>query len=273
VALSCALLGFSLTVATHASAADPNVQSCLDASDASLELETQGKLLSTRSALRACAASSCPQEIRAECARRLELIEPQIPRILCEVRDPGGRLRTDARLTIDGSQPAISTDGTIELDPGAHTLLAEVQGKTSATRNIVAELGERNRLIVVTLEAPAVSLAPRAAAEAPPWPVRRTVAVGVAGAGLVSLGVATAFTFVALNKKEDAESVCPANPCSTRAGSEEWRSAWQAGNVSTGFAIGGAVALGVAAGLWFSVDARATALGVGPGQLQVKARF
>lgn len=254
-------LGLLLALSSSASAAPPTIDQCLAASDASLELETQEKLLATRDALRICASLSCPPEVRDECARRIELVEQNIPRVLCEVRDEGGRVRHDARLTIDGQASAAAAHETIELEPGTHSLKAEAPGLLPMVRNVTVRARERSRLVRFVLPA-AGGLAPR-----------RAAALVVGGVGVASLATASVFAVIALNRKAEARALCPDATCSSSIGAERWDSAWRAGNVSTGFAVGGMVALGAAAGLWFSLGQRNPTLALGPAQLHVKAAF
>jgi hypothetical protein len=257
-------IGLLLAVSSIARAAPPTVEQCLQASDLSLELETQEKLLATRDALRTCASLACPQEVRDECARRIELVEQNIPRVFCEVRDETGRLRHDAQLTIDGRASAAVPQQFIELDPGAHTLTARAPGAASMTQSVALKAREKNRQVRFLLQQPQPSagLAPQ-----------RSAALVAGGLGVASLATASVFAVVALNRKQEAQALCPGATCSTALGAERWQSAWRAGNLTTGFALGGVLALGAAAGLWFSFEQRNAGVALGPTQVQLKARF
>jgi hypothetical protein len=270
-----ALLAAAITASPRALAAEPDVKRCLEASDASLALETGGKLLAARAALRECASSACPREINQECARRLDLIERTIPSVLCEVRDADGRRRLDARVTVNGRSPMLGADGAMELDPGSYILTVEVPGEAAESRGLTVDRGDKKQRVLVTL----ASGAPRAPADgAPPlpsrWQPRRTAALVVGGAGVASLAVASVFAMIALDKKEEARSNCSTDPCGSRTGVERWQEAWRAGNMATAFAFGGGLSLAAAAALWFSAgDGGSPAVGLGPAQLNLKARF
>jgi hypothetical protein len=251
-----------------ASAAQPTVAQCLEASDLSLELETQEKLLATRDALRLCAALGCPHEVRDECARRIELVEQNIPGVICEVRDDTGRVRHDAQITVDGRGPAGPAHQLIELEPGTYTLLAQAPGALPQTMQVTVHAREKNRLLRFLLQ----SSAPRPPAAGGLAP-RRAAALVAGGVGAASLATASIFAVIALDRKQEAQALCPGATCSSSAGAERWESAWQAGNFATGFLVGGVVALGAAAGLWFSFDDPNTGVALGPTQVQVKARF
>jgi hypothetical protein len=257
--LSFALL---LVLSSTAHAAQPSVEQCLEASDASLELETRELLLATRDALRICASLGCPLEVRDECSRRIELVEQNIPRVFCEVRDESGRVRPDALLTIDGQGPAVASQELIELEPGTHTLTAQASGALPATLSVTVRAREKNQRLRFRLQNAAPRLAPR-----------RVAALVTGGVGVASLATASVFAVIALNRKQDARALCPNAACASSSGAERWESAWQAGNFSTGFLVGGALALGAAAGLWFSFEPRGTEVALGPAQVQLKARF
>jgi hypothetical protein len=269
-----ALLAAAITAGPRALAAESVVKRCLEASDASLALETGGRLLAARAALRECAASACPREIEQECARRLDLIERTIPSVVCEVRDAEGRKRLDARVLVNGRNPTIGADGAMELDPGSYILTVEAPGEAAESRGVTVDRGDKRQRLLFTLGRRGT----RAHTPAPPappsrWQPRRTAALAVGGVGVASLGVASVFAIIALDKKAEARSICSADPCSSRAGVERWQDAWRAGNVTTAFAFAGSLSLAAAAALWLSVDSGSTAVGLGPTQLNLKARF
>lgn len=258
-------IGLALAVSSTASAALPTIEQCLQASDLSLELETQEKLLATRDALRTCASLGCPQEVRDECARRIELVEQNIPRVFCEVRDETGRLRHDAQLTIDGRASAGVPQEFIELDPGTYTLTAQAPGAAPMTQSVAIRAREKNLRVRFLLQQPAspsAGLAPQ-----------RSAALVVGGVGVASLATASVFAVMALNRKQEAQALCPGATCASALGAERWQSAWRAGNFTTGFALGGVLALGAAAGLWFSFEQRNAGVALGPAQVTVEARF
>jgi hypothetical protein len=102
---------------------------------------------------------------------------------------------------------------------------------------------------------------------------RRTAALIAGGIGVASLATASVFAVIALNRKAEARALCPGATCDSQAGAERWESAWKAGNFSTGFVVGGMVALGTATALWFSFEQRNTTVAFGPAQVQLKAKF
>lgn len=268
VVASMSSLGSLLGLCATALAAQPTVEQCLQASDASLELETQEELLATREALRICASLSCPHQVRDECARRIELVQQNIPSVFCEVRDETGRLRHDALVTVDGQPPAAAAQEPIELEPGTHTLTVQAPGALPMTEHVTVKVREKNQRVRFLLQSsnrarpPAGGLAPQ-----------KVAALVAGGVGVASLATASVFAVIALNRKQEAQALCPGPTCASAIGAERWDSAWQAGNFGTGFMLGGVVALGAAAGLWFSFGQPSTAVALGPTHLQLKARF
>lgn len=262
------LSGLLLALSSAASAAQPSVEQCLEASDVSLELEMQEKLLATRDALRICASLACPHEVRDECARRIELVEQNIPDVFGEVVDETGRVRHDALIKIDGRAPAVAAQDVIELEPGTHTLTAEAPGALPTTQTVTVKAREKKRRVRFLLRD---SAPPRSFAGG--LGPRRSAALVAGGVGVASLATASVFAVLALERKQEAHALCPDATCSSSIGAERWQSAWQAGNFTTGFVVGGVVALGVAAGLWFSFEQRSTDIALGPTQVRLRAKF
>jgi hypothetical protein len=262
--LLIASIALLLTLSSTARAAPPTVEQCLEASDLSLELETQEKLLATRDALRICASLGCPHEVRDECTRRIDLVEQNIPSVLCEVRDETGRVRLDALVTIDKGTPITASQDVIELEPGTHTLTAQTPGGTPVTQSVTVKARDKNRRVRFLVQGSA-----RRRGFAP----RQAAALVTAGVGVASLATASVFAVIALNRKQDARTLCPDATCPSALGAERWESARQAGNFSTGFMVGGVLALGAAAGLWFSFEQKDVAIALYPAQVQLRARF
>ncbi len=262
------LVAALVSVPAAASAAQPGVQQCLQSSDTSIELETKGDLLSTRAALRTCASLSCPQAVRDECARRLGLVEQNIPSVVTEVRDPSGHVPPGATLVVDGGPPLPASEEPLELEPGVHTLTATAPGMVAVTRRLGLSAREKNRKVRLVLRS-----SDERTAEPRRLPPLRTAALLTGGMGLASLATASVFAIITLERKQGAKELCPNATCASSVGAERWQSAWEAGNITTGFAIGGTLSLVIATGLWFAVDDDAAAVAVGPDKIQFRARF
>jgi hypothetical protein len=134
------------------------------------------------------------------------------------------------------------------------------------TQSVTLKAREKNRQVRFLLPS-STRARPRGLAP------RRVAALFAGGIGVASLATASVFAVIALNRKREARALCPDATCSSATGAERWQSAWQAGNFTTGFVVGGMVALGAAAGLWFSFEQKSTGIALGPAQVQLKARF
>jgi hypothetical protein len=142
-------------VALAPSARADDVDVCVEGADKAQQLRDQAKLIEARDQLIACAASSCPSAVAKQCAKWLHEVDEAVPTIALRVRSPAGGDVADAEVTLDGAaRPGALEGKPIALDPGAHKL-AFKRGDETAEATIVVRAGEKNRLVDVTLVAPA----------------------------------------------------------------------------------------------------------------------
>lgn len=147
----------------------------------------------------------------------------------------------------------------LAVDAGTLTFTAEAKGYQPWSTEIDIKDGEAK-----VIDVPALVAAP-AAPDAPDAPVPTTVvsrpllttprwvAVGLAGAGVVGLGIGTWAGLDARASRDDARalgcnddlSMCPSVALGTA------NAAYSRGKLSTGFFIGGGVLVGAAAAVWF----------------------
>jgi hypothetical protein len=272
-------------IAPDARAADPTTADCLGASEQAIRLRAEHKLRDARAQLLVCAAATCPADVRGECERHVTDVNGAIPTIVFEVRDAAGAEVTAVRVTMDGALLVERLEGTaISLDPGPHTFAFEVPGQSPVQQVIVLHEGEKERHERISIgggstPGPASSsdtsptpppanpppadaaAAPGGAAPVPApatdassstWSAQKTWSVVLGGAGLVGLGVGSAFGLMALSERNDAQSACPGSRCATQDAANKWSSAGSTGNVSTiAFIVGGAGVAGAAL-LWFT---------------------
>ncbi len=147
--LAVPIAAFTALAAWHPSpahAADPTTADCLGASEASVKLRTEHKLRDARAQLLTCAAASCPADIRAECSRRVELVNAAIPTIVFEAKDGAGNDLVAVKVTMDGRPLVERLEGTaISLDPGEHKFVFEVAGQAPVTKVLVLRESEKDR--------------------------------------------------------------------------------------------------------------------------------
>lgn len=274
IGFGCALF----FAAAPARAADATVGECLAASEASLKFGNAHQRLEERAELGKCAASSCPEVIREECARRLDEVKRIVPSFVLDVRDAANQ-RVRVQVEIDG-QPLTDAadDSPIAVNPGQHRLLIAAAGYPTVTREVVLSEGEIERTIHVQLAAaPAngANSAPEASAPAAPeqrGSTQRAFAWATAGVAIAGLGVGSAFGALAWSKRRHAREVCP-DRCADDAGVEAWADAKRAGNVSTiAFAVGGAAAIASTA-LWITLPKSDARLEVGVGNVSIRGSW
>jgi hypothetical protein len=276
-----------------AAAAEPSAADCLDASAASLKLDSLHRLRAERTELLICAALSCPSEIRNECIRRVDDVNAAIPTIMFEVKDAAGNDLGAVKVTMDGEWLTDRLEGiAIAIDPGAHLFTFEAARQAPVRKQLIIREGERRRrevIVLATLASPAPdprpTLAPVSApssgrpstdGRASPRPAR-VLPIITTGIGVVGLAVGTAFGLQAMSRRNEARARCP-GLCSDQAGVSLWQDAKRAGTVSTiAFAVGAAGLLGGAA-LWLtggreSGPAASADVAVGPGSIAVRGRW
>lgn len=186
-------------------------------------------------------------------ARAAEL-EPRLAhvRIVVQKPAPGLELKVD-----DSIAPREKWQAPIPVDPGDHHVVAAAPSRTPWEGSFTAKGSTTTDIAVPELVDPTPRVRTVATAETtPPSSTQRTVAIGIAGAGVAGVAVGTVAGLMALGARSSAEQACPEATyhfrCPTTKGTDDWNSATSAGNVSTVGFIVGAVALAGAAVLWFT---------------------
>jgi hypothetical protein len=216
---------------------------------------------------------------------RLKAIEPKLSRLTVGVAPesdvPGLVIKLDGAVV---GRPALGV--AVPVDPGTHTVEASAPGKQPWRATVDISAGLSSKSVVV----PALADAPRAPAETTTAarPVadqtsdeagntQRIVAYTLGGAGIVGIGVGSAFGLSAMSKNDESNREgCDGNAC-TPAAAEIRKDAQSAGTASTvAFAVGGAL---LAAGVvvFFtapsSADKPKVGLAVGPGSVSLRGAW
>jgi hypothetical protein len=127
---------------------------CFDAALEGQKLRNAGHLLAAKKPLIECAASSCPREVSQDCSRWLSEVNAAIPSMVFGLRDAAGADVVGASVFVDGEPVGTSSDGAaIAVDPGPHAVRFVREGASSVERTFVARAGEKNRALLVQLEA------------------------------------------------------------------------------------------------------------------------
>ena len=155
IAVSLAVAG-SLVLAEAPAAADPTKDQCFATSQTGQELHRSGRLLDAKRELLICAASSCPEAVRADCTNLVNELDREIPTIVFDAKDESGTDLTRVRVSVDGYEVAHKLDGLpLPLDPGQHFFTFTMADRPPVKRSFVLVLGERARHEHIVLEGPA----------------------------------------------------------------------------------------------------------------------
>jgi hypothetical protein len=182
-------LAIGIALGQNLAHAEPSVKECIDANEQSIAMRSSHRLQDARKSLLTCAATTCPGDIRVECARRLDEVDAAIPTIVFEAKDTQGNDLIDVRVAMDGVTLVDKLDGTmLKLDPGPHEFVFTSPSRQDIKRTIVLRESDKDRherLIFKAIGAVVV----------PPTdgmrhdPVRRGIGIGTAVLGLVGIGV------------------------------------------------------------------------------------
>lgn len=169
-----------------ASLARADARQCVLHNNDGAQLRDDRHLLAAREAYRACIAEhECPAIVRSECDAALADIKAALPTLLVAVVDSQGHDLADAALKVDG-HPVVLDGSSIEVDPGAHELIAS-SGALSSRLQLMAIESDLSRHVELVLQPPARKPAPSKPV-APPlrsnWPAYALG--GVAALGAVS---------------------------------------------------------------------------------------
>jgi hypothetical protein len=127
------------------------VAECIGASERSLDLRKQGKLLEARREVAACTASICPEVIQEACVKRMSEINGAVPSVVLDVRDGAGRSVAGARVSIDAGVATPVGVTAVPMDPGSHTLRFLVDGLAPIEKSVVLLEGEKEKRIPVVM--------------------------------------------------------------------------------------------------------------------------
>jgi hypothetical protein len=208
-------------------AAEGSAKQCIDANERSIKLRADHKLGAAREQLLLCTATGCPEEIRAECARRLAEVESAMPSIVLEAKDEAGNALDAVRVSLDGAPWLGKLDGKPQpLEPGEHRLTCQAEGRTAVEKKLVVAEGEQaRRELVVFGRAAEAAPEPAGAPKSGPAPATGTgpapeqpepgrdpawLAGGLvtAGLGLVGIVIGAVFGARASSQWSSSQSNC-----------------------------------------------------------------
>jgi hypothetical protein len=253
-------VGFAALVAVARPALADDA-ACIAASEQSLTLRQQGKLHDALKTLATCADTACPDEVKAECSRRIDGIGTAMPTLVLEAKDGSGNDLFAVAVSMDGAPFASKLDGRpVSVDPGEHTFRFETAGQPPVEKKLVLREGEKDRRESVVLGPPPPVVAPPPPAPQPStWSTRKTLAVASGGVGLVGVGLGVVFGLYASSSQSREKSDCSSSGCpSYPQGNEDYNTAKKDATGSTIGFIAGAAFLAGGAVLWFTAPSESS---------------
>jgi hypothetical protein len=195
--------------AEEASTEEASTEACMAAHLDNQKLRRQGKLVAAREELLVCVQEGCPPPVRAECNDWLGELDAQMPTVVVAGTNEAGEDTVAVRVSIDGVVVGERLDGRpIALDPGAHTLLCEHQGKQKAADLVVVQ-GQKNRAVACDFTVSVPAPAPAPARVAPPEDPGQPIAAYVLGAlGVGAFVSFAAFGIVGKNEADELDETC-----------------------------------------------------------------
>jgi serine/threonine-protein kinase len=220
----------------------------------------------------AAASKAANQTARYEDAKkRADDLVPILPKLVIRVADAN---RSLSDLTVKRGNVVVGPGqwgSPLPVDPGEVSVEASASGRTTWHGVVTAKSGAASEIEVPVLDidtspeaavaAPGAEPSAPAHAEGPPPPSglggQRTLAIVAGAAGLVGLGLGSAFGLVSSSRKSDADKHCDANNACDDEGLGLRHDAIKAGNIATiGFVAGGVLAAtGIV--LWITAPRRA----------------
>jgi hypothetical protein len=150
------------------------VDDCIRASSEGQRLRNEGKLSAAAGELAVCVGTSCPAMIRRDCEGWVREVESSMPTVIFAATDAQGHDRSQVQVFVDGARLLDRLDGKpVPLDPGAHAVKYVSADGVESTMDLVARVGEKNRVVSMqlALSAPPVSSgspAPTSSGSEPP---------------------------------------------------------------------------------------------------------
>lgn len=197
-----------------------------------------GRLLDARKLFESVALKTeAPDQVKRHemAVEGIAALDTRIPKLIIKRPDDGTTVRVDGR-AYDASEP-------IPVDPGTH----EIEADGMAPRTIQIGEGETSE---VKLAPPAPAKEPDVTPEPPPPPPPRSklpLQIGIGGGALIVGSVVTGLFVV--SKRDNGLEQCTGSGDTlvcTPAGADALRGARTLSHVATGFALTGAVLVGVA---------------------------
>lgn len=166
-------IGLAITLLAPAARADDDTARCIASYERGQMKRKEQKLLDARADFETCSREGCPDLARRDCVVWLREVDASMPSLVVAARTAAGADIRDATLFVDARRVQDTLSGAaVEVEPGEHTVRVQAPDGRAAETSVVAVLGEKNRLVRLTIAEPTrrVPETPREPATSP-WPV------------------------------------------------------------------------------------------------------
>lgn len=119
------------------------VDRCLGAHEGGQKAELEKQFSMAADRYRICAAASCPDLVRRDCAERLAVLEANLPSLSVRVLR-GGEPLADVRLTLDGDE--MKGGDAVRVKAGDHVLRVSSSDGATDERRMTLQRGEHREL-------------------------------------------------------------------------------------------------------------------------------
>jgi len=233
-------------------------EECLEAHSRAQDLREKGQLARARQTFLACAQSTCPSLVQADCAKSSDELGQLVPTVTFSARDSAAADLPNTTVYVDDALVTSRLDDgkTYELDPGKHVVRYVHDGKEMSLKVVLSQ-GEKGRLLVATFlsatspsrREPELTEPPRAEGSRSAFPL---VLAGIGGAALIGgsilAGVGASSIPSSCSLSTHACAAPPGDPAINDAASGT-----RLANAGIAIGIGGAVVL-VGGLVWYFVQ-------------------
>jgi hypothetical protein len=126
----------------------PDRAACLSAHRAAQELRQSSKLVEAGQKLLICSSASCPGPVISDCGTWINELEEATPTLVFEI-EVNGHAATEAKVFVD-DVPVADWSHAVKVDPGTHTVRAELPPFDAHEEKLLMAEGHRRRLVSIT---------------------------------------------------------------------------------------------------------------------------
>jgi hypothetical protein len=141
-------------VGTGVARADQAKVACVHDAEEGQRLRAQGKLREAREAFTACAADRCPAVVRSDCSGWLVEAEAALPTVVVRASavEEAARELYEVAVRVDGVLLTEKLDGRdLPVNPGERHFAFAAEGRVPTEEDVVIRVGEKHRLLAVSL--------------------------------------------------------------------------------------------------------------------------